>query len=639
MKHTSVFLLFALFATGATAATPVATTLGDNLTAYNPTSGAISNAIWNNYANPRQGSMSNPAPTADFGNCNAVILRCAQPKCANGGCASMDVARAIVSGCVESNTTCKEYGDDLVNYISAQLVASSTAAANAAQADAQIAVANAAAQQSSQQMAAMQQQMQQMQQQMAQQSADAAAQIQAALTQVQAQAHANTTASAPAATTGTATTATTASSGTGAVDLTTAQQVAASSGMDANLLARQQIAGQILTQIENAETQLRATKAAMDTAFDYAGCDSTGSNCTGPKRVEVFKDKAMEFFDPYRNVLSELYDALILAQSVGVDITDIYMMLNGTCSVWGQYLCAEGQVMHYTTKNCVNGRSRPVLSGGGVVFGNQPCTPGHVVPMSDGGCQPIRTLTSEDEVQANWLYPASGTDGAQVRVGCMSEALENSSLFRNMNRQADIDIDVLQRIIEQDAPSFYGTSRLGGNTTPEKDGLKYCAVGSKSYEELQRVAMLRDLPDQVCVSDADLDSIFRNDGQMIPAESSDDMSVDMICSGLRGAEYDKCRCEHGNDRRASWNAEKGMCVCPDGTYNTWDWDRADCVNEKQQSRADVAATEAREKWEQEYQDACENAGGTWGTSTCNCSALDDEDEYKKCSAVNDEYRD
>ena len=131
MKHISRFLLCALSLVCANTAiaAPVATTVGSNLTAYNPTSGATNNAMWNAYMNPRANTS---APTADFGNCNAAIIRCAQPKCSNGGCATMDVARPIVVGCVETNPSCKQYGDDLIDYIAAQLVSDANAASAAA---------------------------------------------------------------------------------------------------------------------------------------------------------------------------------------------------------------------------------------------------------------------------------------------------------------------------------------------------------------------------------------------------------------------------------------------------------------------------------------------------------------------------
>ena len=152
----------------------VATTAGSNLTAYNGT-GATNNNQWNNLMNGR-GGMSATTADANFGNCNAVILRCASPKCSGGGCYDMNVARPIVAGCVNANNACKKHGDALIDYITAQVVAQSNAKqqeqANAvaiaqAQAEAQAAASAAATAQSNAQMQAMQAQMQQMQEQMA----------------------------------------------------------------------------------------------------------------------------------------------------------------------------------------------------------------------------------------------------------------------------------------------------------------------------------------------------------------------------------------------------------------------------------------------------------------------------------------
>lgn len=604
MKRISGFLLvaLALCSAGARAASPVATTVGSNLTAYNNNTGAINNAMWNSYVNPRANSAAT-APTADFGNCNAIILRCAQPKCTNGGCSTMEIARPIVSGCVQSNPSCEQYGTDLIEYISAQLVASSTASANQAAADAQVAAAQAAAQQSAQQMAAMQQQMSQMQQQMQQQSADTAAQIQAALAQQQAattqaiadaasanqaaisnvagQMQATNTASVAATTTNTA------NLSAGAVDLSAAQQVAAASGISADLLAREQIAGQILTKIENAEVALKSAQAAMRTAFDYAGCDSTGSNCTGPKRVKTFKTKAMEFFDPYNDVLDEVYDALILAQSVGVDITDIYMMLNGTCNAWGQYLCAEGQVMHYNKTNCPDGKSVAVETNGGTVFGGADCKIGQVVPMSDGGCQLIKVLADDEEVQRNWLYPETGDGGVQVRVGCASEILDNSALFRNRRSQASIDIETLQRIIEQDAPSAYGRNGVfGGTTTPEKDGLPYCKLTDSTYRDLQKIASLKDLPDKVCVTETEMKRIADNGISITQTDGESVAGYYQKCSSVNGAERAKCLCNAKSGGWQSWDAETEKCVCY-FSDQSFDYSTLECVDKSQNNADDL----------------------------------------------------
>lgn len=667
MKRISGFLLvaLALCSAGARAASPVATTVGSNLTAYNNNTGAINNAMWNSYVNPRANSAAT-APTADFGNCNAIILRCAQPKCTNGGCSTMEIARPIVSGCVQSNPSCEQYGTDLIEYISAQLVASSTASANQAAADAQVAAAQAAAQQSAQQMAAMQQQMSQMQQQMQQQSADTAAQIQAALAQQQAAttqaiadaASANQAAisnvagqmQATNAASAAATTTNTANLSAGAVDLSAAQQVAAASGISADLLAREQIAGQILTKIENAEVALKSAKAAMETAFAYAGCNSTGSNCTGPKRVSTFKNKAMQFFDPYNDVLDEVYDALILAQSVGVDITDIYMMLNGTCNAWGQYLCAEGQVMHYNSKNCPDGKSVAVETNGGTVFGGADCKIGQVVPMSDGGCQLIQVLQDDAEVQRNWLYPETGDGGVQVRVGCASEILDNSALFRNRRSQASIDIETLQRIIEQDAPSAYGRNGVfGGTTTPEKDGLPYCKLTDSTYRDLQKIASLKDLPDKVCVTETEMKRIADNGISITQTDGESVAGYYQKCSSVNGAERAKCLCNAKSGGWQSWDAETEQCVCY-FSDQSFDYSTLECVDKSQNNADDltkvVSATTSGSSilpsWmddpfgiqqdlsdiaEQGRRETCNTVGGIWqidfedGTGYCSCSHL------------------
>lgn len=511
MKSISKFLVVALTLVSVTPATAaVATTAGSNLTAFNGASGAMNNNTWNTMMNTR-GQANTSAPRADFGNCNALILRCAQPKCASGGCTTMEIANPIVSGCVQSNATCKQYGDELVEYISAQLVASSTARANAQAAAAQTAAAQAAAQQTNEQLEQMQAQMQEMQASMERQNAETANTLRDALAKQQEMAATTTATPDPAPTNDTPTftpatddDATDTDSQTITDGLTTAQKIAAKSGLSADLLAREQITGQIMSKIENAQTQLKALKAAMNDTFEYAGCDTSGNNCAGPKRVKTFKQRAMNFFEPYNAVLDELYDALIMAQSVGVDITDIYMMLNGTCNAWAKYLCTQDQVMHYTNKNCINGISTPESEAKATVRGGAKCAIGQVVPMSDGGCQLIQMLTSNDEVQYNWLYPDEGFENAQVRIGCASEALDTSTLFRNRKKQATIDIETLQRIIEQDAPSVYGSSRLRSNTKPDPDGVKYCAVNADTLVDLQKSANLKKLPSKICTTDADL---------------------------------------------------------------------------------------------------------------------------------------
>lgn len=504
MEPIARFLLVALSLVSAdTALAVVASTRGNNLTAYNGNSGAVNNNTWNTLMNSRTSAVGEAA-TADFGNCNAVVLRCAQPKCASGGCTDMAVATSIVDGCVKSNEACQQYGADLVSYIAAQLVANSTAKVNAQNAAAQTAAANAAAQQNAQQLQAMQAQMQQMQQTMAQQNADTVAQLQSALAQQQEQFAAAQAASQTAATSSVSAD-TVAAPDNG---LTAAQNAAAAAGVSADTLAREQITGQIYEKIENSETQMKALKTTMQDAFTYAGCDTSGNNCTGPHRVKAFKQRAMNFFEPYNAVLDEVYDALILAQSVGVDISDIYMMLNGTCNAWAQYMCSAGQVMHYTADNCgtdgvsiakskvlrtkTDGGEEVYLRNTGVLGNNKSCRVGQVVPMSDGGCQLVRMLTSTEDVRREWLNIAEGDESQSIRVGCASEALDNSVLFRNRKKQATIDIETLERIIEQDAPAAFT-----GDKTPENNGVIFCQVGDK-LQDLQKHATLKTIPAKMC---------------------------------------------------------------------------------------------------------------------------------------------
>ena len=642
MKVISSFFMCALALITADAfSAPVATTAGSNLTAYNPTSGSINNFNWNSYMNPRSQTAAD-APTANFGNCNSIILRCAQPKCS--GCTTMDVARPIVAGCVESNASCKEYGDDLIDYIAAQLVASAVNKANQQLVNAQTASAQEAAQQSNLQLQQMQYQMQQLQTQMQQQNAETTAQLQAALEEqkqltAQAIAQANSAQQVQQTQTVSATTSNNSA-------LTPAQTVAVQSGVSADVIAREQISGQILSKIENAEVALKEVKAAMNTAFEYAGCDTTGNNCTGPKRVKIFKQKAMEFFDPYNNVLDELYDALILAQSVGVDITDIYMMLNGTCNVWGQYLCGPGQVMHYNGTNCVNGRSVSVTTAEGTVRGGAQCEVGQVVPMSDGGCQLIKMLTDEEEVQRNWLYPEMGTvDGVQVRVGCASEALDNSALFRNRNKQASIDIEVLQRMIEQDAPAVFGGNQFGQNKSADPDGVKYCAVNATTFQDLQKYASLKQLPDKVCVRDDDLERLYTSDGKVAQGDTgASTQSVVMRCSSLQGYNYLKCICDNSLSKNSQWVPAKdakngeGECTCPGGgEYTTFDYERAMCVNSKGESAEDAKYFTYLDEggFRKEFCEDYVADGASWNSSslTCDCSKIENYVKKSACEIM------
>lgn len=627
-------ILFALFciAPCAAMAAPVPNTVGSNLTAFNP-SGSANNNNWNTMMNSR--TASGAAPTADFGNCNSVIMRCAQPKCASGGCTTMDVTMPIVSGCVLASDACKQYGDDLTQYIAAQLVASSTARANEQALAAQTAAANAAAAQSAQQLQQMQSQMQQMQQQMAAQNAQQIQQMQAALDeQKQLTAQAIADANAAAQNAAAAPTAIATDAG-----VSSAQVAAAQNGVSADILVRQQVSGEIMSKIESAQVALKEMKTAMQDAFEYAGCDSTGNNCTGPKRVKMFKQRAQKFFDPYETALSELYDGLITAQAVGVDITDIYMMLNDSCNVWGEYLCnvntsvtngvRQIQNQTYNSTTCVNGRSvRTSTTRGGY-----DCIVGSVVPVEDdAGCVLQRTLTDKDEVRRNFLYADEGSNDTMIRVGCASSALQSSGLFRNMKKQSSIDMEILQRMIEQDAPATLATNRFSdGKETIQQRALKYCAIGADTYDELQRAVSLKKLPGTICVNDASLKTTLENNGVLSNgADKNYSASAIAAQCGVLSDDVQRkiCLCRRYDE--AAWI--NNGCVCDDSA-KVFDFNSISCIAKN--ATADKARTETVTRT-LNVANTCATTGGHLDVNTgkCLCNGWREYDpETENCNDI------
>ena len=489
MKIINRLFLLVLCVMPFVAGAQVATTAGNNLTAWNGGSASASNNNWNSMTNSRTLTAGANAPTADFGNCNSVILRCAQPKC--GGCTTLDLARPIVAGCVNSNATCKQYGNDLVEYISAQLVATANTKSQQQQLAAQQAAAAAAAASNSQQMQQMQAALDEQKQMVANAQAEAAA----------AQQRMNESAS---------------------TGLTMAQQAAVESGVSADVLLREQVGGEILSKIENAEAALKNLKESMDTTFRYAGCDTRGNNCSGPKRVKVFKDKALGFIDPYENIVDEMYEALETALAVGVDVSDVIMMLSGSCNKWGRYLCSygykTGKVMNkdgkevdgtvldngfYTYEkgeNCVNGKSKKSDETRGI----GECTPGMTVPPQD---DPRCTLTSlieedTDELQREWFSGNDVDSDKMVRVGCATSSLDSISIFgrRSSRSGSALDLDTLERILNQDAPEYATKNRYNRNSDSIYEKVKYCGVTEKGYRNLKNAIDRKSLPkDKVCM--------------------------------------------------------------------------------------------------------------------------------------------
>lgn len=512
MKLIKPFLLIALTALPHLAMAQVATTAGSNLTAWNGNSGATNNNNWNQLTNARVQATAG-APKADFGNCNSLIMRCAQPKCA--GCTTIDVARPIVTGCVNSNATCKQYGNDLVDFIAAQLVANANSKAQQAELAAQQMAAQQAAAQSNAQIQQMQQQMANMQYQMQQQSAQQMAQMQAALEEQKAMVAAAQAEATAAKQENYAITSN--------VELTQSEQARAATGeVSAELLARERIQGQILSEIENAEDAMKNLKSTMQNIFSYAGCDSRGNNCRGPKRVSVFKDKAMQFFEPFDTVADAMYDALEKALAVGVDVSDVVMMLSGACNQWGKYMCvptnSEGKHTPetYNKDTCVGGRSKKY----GFVKGGVECTDGMIVPPQDDTRCTLTELIDADNnegIERQWLDAQEDSDKL-VRLGCATSSLESLSIFgrRRSKKQSTLDIDTLEMLINQDGVDIGGYNPFITNSGDSRiERIKYCGLSSDGYKKLVSAIKTKKFPKTICVSDDKLTAEAKKFGTYI----------------------------------------------------------------------------------------------------------------------------
>jgi hypothetical protein len=469
--------------------------------------GAMDNNQWNQLMNPRSATPGVGA-VADFGNCDALIQRCAAPRCAGGRCTDMQVAIGIVNGCVQASEQCRGHGDALVQSIAAQMVANSTVAARANEASA---AANAG---TALQIEQMRQEMLRSQQESDRRMEQAlAAQEQASLRMEQAL---TAQQQAPAA----------------ADSIATA---AAAHGVHIDVLVRQQHMGQIESQLDNVKVGLSRANAVMQDVFNYARCDQRGDGCEGPRRVARFKELANLFFDPYETTMDSIYDALVTAQMLGVDIMDIYHMLSGSCHSWGQFLCTPGQAIRYIAAStaleighCACDSNRTNCTD---VFGNT-CRIGAVVPPNAGGCQLLHVLANNADVQQNWIYPEQAgnrvlcNDGelgcvcettrdghrinchriihrediSRIEVACASDALENSPLFAHRRRQSNIDARVLQMMITQDASSSRPTS------APEERDIRTlrCSPGGSDgvtnmIERLERSTHNRLVPANMCI--------------------------------------------------------------------------------------------------------------------------------------------
>jgi hypothetical protein len=486
----------------------VATTLGSNKTAYNGT-GSISNNQWNTMMNARTNVPSSNVE-ANFGNCNAAILRCASPKCSSGGCTDMSVARPIVAGCVNANASCKKHGDDLIDYITAQVVAQSTAklreqeqAVEIARAQADAAAANAASADAAAnaQMEQMQIQMQQMQSQMAEsmnamreqmaaQSESQAAQIQTALDRQNSYSASVVSAPVDSATT----------DAMGLDGLSVAEQLAIKNGLSADLLVREQMGGQIETAIDDAMIQMKKLKETLDEVLEYAGCDSAANYCTGPRRVKKFKELVNNFFDPYEGVLDSVYDALVLALSLGVDVNDAVMLLSGSCNIWGKYNCApcNSDLARTYSVDKNDGEGICAQVGDNYYWRVAKDEQGKV-HRTQKHCRLVQTIKDGEEVLREWIDSNTGMMGA-TQVECASDVIENLGLLRGRRKETTIGIEDLRNLVAQDSSvGACGKKDTDDYTKEMACDTKICTVNKESegkfWQMLQTAVRTKKLPE------------------------------------------------------------------------------------------------------------------------------------------------
>jgi len=216
--------------------------------------------------------------------------------------------------------------------------------------------------------------------------------------------------------------------------------------------------------------------------------------------------------EPYDALVENLDYALTSARDVGVDMTDIYMMLNGSCNRWGEYICqptdddTESNKRIYkpitfqvcdsnnaATCNCKNDRS---IKKGRVKQGIE-CTNGMVVPPEADMACVLNKEVGEDQVKESWLYPE---DDSKIRIGCASSALNGSIIGRRRaktQKAGSVDIDILEFLISQDAPDSFA---VGQN--PAEEIKKYCAVDVSKKTELRSATVSKTLKPNICCREA-----------------------------------------------------------------------------------------------------------------------------------------
>ena len=260
------------------------------------------------------------------------------------------------------------------------------------------------------------------------------------------------------------------------------------------------------------------------------------TNCTGPKRVKKFKDLANEFFDPYENVVENVYDALILAMTLGIDVNDVIMLLSESCNIWGKYICGACAP---TDPGCVCNDTK---NKEGCYYRVETDPKTGNVSKNQPHCRLVDTLTEKDTVWREWIDANTGMTGS-TQVACASDVIMNAPLFRNMKKNATMDIDNLRRLVAQDSRACSGKMENGkfilNGKVEEACRLNRCMVpmGTEQYDLLVRTVDSRRLPTKTSSNGSATDVLCYTNEDRLPevsgVEIEDEYSTLRYCADAK----------------------------------------------------------------------------------------------------------
>jgi hypothetical protein len=193
----------------------------------------------------------------------------------------------------------------------------------------------------------------------------------------------------------------------------------------------------------------------------------------------------------------------------------------------------------YTKNSCVGGKSQK-----GVDFAkgtSTSCVVGQTIPPEDDvRCQPIGLIAEGETVERVWLDEYDGDK--MIRLGCLSSALDSITAFgrRKSSRGKTLDLDILYRMIEQDALDHAGTNKFYSGTSgkAEYERIKYCNTTPVGYKRLVNAVNTKKLPNKICVPDDSLYNTALTKGMI----SSTEATYKATCQDFVPS-YDKAACD------------------------------------------------------------------------------------------------